>query len=318
MFKIFSLITVLLIAFGIGSNDSCNALGISIGAGVIRFKKAIFLFGILVLAGITLNGNTVMETVGKNIVKLPLPVVCLAMSVSAILIILSNWKKLPLSTHQVIIGSLIGAGIAYGATINLFSIQKILLAWLTSPLISGFIGYFFYKFMEKCLTGFAFFKIEKLLRIFLILSASLISFNTGANELATVVGPVAFSSQFSNIFYFYLLGSFSTFLGAFILSHKVIETIGKGIISMDPLSGFSAQFSAGLCVMLFTWLGFPVSTTYCIIGAISGTGLTKGVQTVKISLLKKIILNWFLSFTFSILSSYFLTYLFFNFILTLK
>lgn len=63
------LLTSFLIAFAIGSNDASNALSISIGAGVIKFKKAVFLFGILVFTGIWLNGNKVMETVGKNLIQ---------------------------------------------------------------------------------------------------------------------------------------------------------------------------------------------------------------------------------------------------------
>jgi PiT family inorganic phosphate transporter len=39
----------------------------------------------------------------------------------------------------------------------------------------------------------------------------------------------------------------------------------------------------------------PISTTYCIIGSISGVGMVKGLKTVKIELIKKILLNWVLA-----------------------
>jgi PiT family inorganic phosphate transporter len=79
------------------------------------------------------------------------------------------------------------------------------------------------------------------------------------------------------------------------LSPRVIETVSRGITVLDPFSGFAAQFGAGTCVLLFTSLGMPVSTTYCIIGAITGVGILKGMGTVRFHLLKRILLAWILA-----------------------
>jgi PiT family inorganic phosphate transporter len=92
-----------------------------------------------------------------------------------------------------------------------------------------------------------------------------------------------------------LIGTTLLWIGAFLLSERVIETVGKGITSLDAFSGFSAQFSAGISVLIFTTLGMPVSTTYCIIGGIVGVGVLKGIRTIKINLLKKILLSWVLT-----------------------
>jgi len=75
----------------------------------------------------------------------------------------------------------------------------------------------------------------------------------------------------------------------------VVETVGKNITTLDPISGFSAQSSAGITVFLFTLIGMPVSTTYCLIGGIVGVGLLKGVKTVKIKLIKRIVTMWVIS-----------------------
>ncbi len=53
----------------------------------------------------------------------------------------------------------------------------------------------------------------------------------------------------------FFLGAFFVFLGAVLLSNRVIETVGKGITALDPYSGFAAQLGAGSCVLLFTFLG---------------------------------------------------------------
>lgn len=294
MAELIPLAACILLAFGIGSNDTSNALGICIGAGIIKLRKALFLFGCLVFVGFIISGQTVMKTVGKDLVETNLSILSISLSVSALLIIFSNWKKLPLSTHQVIIGSLTGSGIASGAYVNYLSLFEIIFSWIISPPAAFLSALLFYKIMEKTLSKLPFFRIERILKFLLLASGMLIAYNTGANELATILGPVIHSGLIGKI-QASLVGSFFLFLGAVVLSHRVIETIGKGITTLDPYSGFAAQFGAGICVLTFTFLGMPVSTTYCIIAGIIGVGMSKGMHTVKIDLIKKIITNWFLA-----------------------
>lgn len=300
-----AVVASLLIAFGIGSNDASNALSICIGSGIIKLKRAIFLFGILVFLGILLQGQKVMNTVGKNIVDVNLLIAIVALAISSILIIISNWRKLPLSTHQVIIGSLIGSAVASDSTVNITSIITIVISWIISPFVAMSFSFLIYKTLEKTLSNFSFFQIEKLLRSFLIFSGMLISYNTGANELATVLGPLMHSGIEINRVLLFSIASIMVFSGAILLSHRVIETVGKGITTLDPYSGFAAQFGAGACVLFFTFLGMPISTTYCIIGGISGVGLTKGINTVKLGLLKKIAINFVVTPSLAFLLGYF-------------
>lgn len=293
----------LLIAFGIGSNDTSNALGICIGCGVIKIRRALLLFGCFVLIGILVQGQKVMRTVGKDLVEVNPSIIGISLSVAAVLIIISNWKKLPLSTHQVIIGSLVGSGVASGTAVNFTAILEIIVSWIISPLVAFFSALFLYKAMEKTISKLSLFRIERILRSLLILSGILIAYNTGANELATILGPVIHSGLIEQM-RASLIGSLFVFLGAVILSHRVIETIGKGITTLDPYSGFAAQFGAGMCVMFFTFLGMPISTTYCIIGGISGVGMSKGMKTVKLDLIKKIMANWVVAPSLAFLISF--------------
>ena len=293
----------ILIAFGIGSNDTSNALGICIGCGVIKLRKALLVFGVFVLLGILLQGQKVMNTVGKDLLVVTLPIIGISLSVAAVLIIISNWKKLPLSTHQVIIGSLAGSGVASGAAVNFMAFVEIIVSWIISPVVAFFSALFLYRAMEQTISKLSLFRIERILRALLLLSGILIAYNTGANELATILGPVIHSGLIEKM-RASLIGSLFVFLGAVILSHRVIETIGKGITTLDPYSGFAAQFGAGMCVLFFTFLGMPISTTYCIVGAISGVGMSKGMKTVKLGLIRKIIANLVLAPSLAFLISF--------------
>ncbi len=309
MIEIIPIIACILIAIAIGSNDTSNALGICIGCGIIKFKKAVLLFGFIVLLGIFLHGQKVMITVGKDIVEVNLSTLSISFMVSAFIIIFSNLFKIPLSIHQILIGSLAGAAMGFQTVVNYMKLGEILLSWLISPFVALLFAFGIYNLMERTISKLSFVRIERLLRILLLISGFLIAYNTGANELATVLGPVIYSGLLDRTSSF-VLGALFVFLGAFFLSYRLIETIGKGITAIDPYSGFAAQFGAGCAVMLFTFLGMPISTTYCIIGAISGVGLVKGMGTVNLSFIKKTLLNFFLAPVSACIISYVIAKLF--------
>ena len=289
-----SLLGSVFIAFVIGSNDTANALGICIGCNIITFKRAVRYFGLLVFLGMLLQGAKVMKTVGHDLLSVNVSIVGAALVISGLLIALANWKRLPLSSHQVIIGSITGAGTASGIPINTSSVLKISLSWVLSPLGALLFAFLFYRLMELTLSRLPVLRVERILRGLLVVSGFLIAYNTGANELATVLGGPVYAGLFTPL-QASIGGALLVFLGATLLSPRVIETVSKGITLLDPFSGFAAQFGAGTCVLLFTTLGMPVSTTYCVIGAITGVGLLKGMETVRFHLLKKILLGWLLA-----------------------
>ncbi len=293
MLEYLPILACMLMAVGMGSNDTSNAVGICIGCGILKLKRAILFFGILVLVGIVMQGERVMRTVGKDIVQVDMAVLSISCIVAAALIIGSNWKKIPLSVLQVLIGSLAGAGAGAGLEVNYGKLGQIVFSWVVSPFIALILANLTYRGIERVLSRYPVFSIERTLRVLLLASSSLIAYNLGANSLATILGPVVHGGVLGTHQAF-LAGSLFVFLGAYFLSYRVIDTIGKGITALDPISGFTAQFSAGVCILLFTFLGMPISTTYCIIGAISGVGFVKGMGTVRKELIVKILRNWIL------------------------
>jgi len=294
MIEIASIIASLLIAFSIGSNDTSNSFGICIGVGTITMKKALYLLGFFVLAGTILQGQKVMKTVGGEILQVNLEILVLSLIVSSILIISSNVNKFPISSHQVIIGSLAGSGLVFGASINTLTLQKIITSWAISPFVAFFFSILIFALMEKTLSKLPVFAIESALRTLILLSGIILAYNVGANELSTAFGPIVYSGLMTPL-QAALMGSLLVWTGAYLLSGRVIDTICKGITKIEVYSGFAAQLAAGLTVLLFTQFGMPVSTTYCLIGGIYGVGFLKGMSTVNLGLLRNMFLNWILT-----------------------
>jgi inorganic phosphate transporter, PiT family len=64
---------------------------------------------------------------------------------------------------------------------------------------------------------------------------------------------------------------------------------------MDPAQGFAAQGVGATVIMAASHVGFPLSTTHVISGAIMGTGAAKRVSAVRWGVAGNIVTAWVLT-----------------------
>jgi phosphate/sulfate permease len=166
--------------------------------------------------------------------------------------------------------------------------------------------------------------VEKMFVYLQIMSACYVAFAHGANDVSNAIGPLAAVldvlnngtiSQTSQIPSWLLaLGGFGIVLGLATWGWRVIETIGKKITELTPTRGFCAEFGAATTILLASKLGLPISTTHCLVGAVLGVGLARGLSALNLNMLREIVLSWIItipaSAAISILCFYGLRYIF--------
>jgi phosphate/sulfate permease len=138
-----------------------------------------------------------------------------------------------------------------------------------------------------------------------IISACLVAFAHGANDVANAIGPVAavlsvlqtnqLDAQCSIPSWLLLLGGVGIILGLATWGWRVIETIGKKITELTPTRGFAAEFGAAATILLASKLGLPISTTHALVGAICGVALTQGIKTLNLTMIKDIMISWIIT-----------------------
>ena len=148
-------------------------------------------------------------------------------------------------------------------------------------------------------------RVESIFRRLQILTSCYVAIAHGANDVANAIGPVAgiysilktgeIGSKVEVPLWLLAIGGTGIALGISTWGHKVMETIGKKITKLSNTRGFTIDFSAATSVLIASKLGMPVSTTHAVVGAVVGIGLARGLDTLDLGLLKKIVYSWFLT-----------------------
>jgi PiT family inorganic phosphate transporter len=86
-------------------------------------------------------------------------------------------------------------------------------------------------------------------------------------------------------------------LGTYSGGWRIMRTLGRRIIHLDPARGFSAE-SVGAAVLYTTAFVYqaPISTTHVITSAVMGAGATKRFSAVRWGMARSIVTAWVLTF----------------------
>jgi PiT family inorganic phosphate transporter len=147
--------------------------------------------------------------------------------------------------------------------------------------------------------------IEKIFAKLQLMSACLMAFSHGANDVANAIGPLAAAVSVITTGaivtntgvppWTLALGGFGIVFGLATWGWRVIETIGRRITELTPTRGFAAEFSAATTVLVASGLGIPLSTTHTLVGSVLGVGFARGIEALNIGVTRDIIISWIIT-----------------------
>lgn len=133
--------------------------------------------------------------------------------------------------------------------------------------------------------------LRKLFNLPLVISAALLSFAHGANDVANAVGPLAaivFTARADTVsvavdipLWVMVIGAFGISLGLVLFGPKLIRMVGEQITKLNPMRAFCVALSAAITVIIASALGLPVSSTHTAVGAIFGVGFFREWYTTR-------------------------------------
>ncbi|ETR80605.1 putative low-affinity inorganic phosphate transporter [Chlamydia pneumoniae B21] len=145
---IFVLLCGFYTSWNIGANDVANAVGPSVGSGVLTLRQAVVIAAIFEFFGALLLGDRVAGTIESSIVSVTNPMIASGdymYGMTAALLATGVWLQLasffgwPVSTTHSIVGAVIGFGLVLGKGTIIYwnSVGIILISWILSLLWVG-------------------------------------------------------------------------------------------------------------------------------------------------------------------------------------
>jgi PiT family inorganic phosphate transporter len=305
------LILVVVVALGFdftnGFHDTANAIATSVSTRALTPRMAVLIAAAANLAGAFVT-TAVAKTVGKGIIDTNLATnkTVLAALVGAIVWnLLTWWFGLPSSSSHALIGGLVGAALVQSGSKGVEwhgLAHKVIIPALIAPVLAFAAAFalllaIFWVFFRMTI-GVA----NRTFRLGQLVSGTFVAFTHGANDAQKTMGVIALA-LFTNgsIDHFYIpkwvvvAAGLAIALGTYVGGWRVMRTLGQRIFDMEPATGFSAQTAAGATIYLATHLGYPLSTTHVISGAVMGSGATKRLSAVRWGVAGNIVAAWLLT-----------------------
>ena len=128
--------------------------------------------------------------------------------------------------------------------------------------------------------------VATLFRLPLVVSAALLSFAHGANDVANAIGPFAAIvsaietghgdvAGISLPFWVLAIGAIGLALGLALFGPRLIRRVGEQITKLNEIRAYCAALSAAITGLVASALGMPVSSTHIAVGAVFGVGFLR-------------------------------------------
>jgi PiT family inorganic phosphate transporter len=308
---IITIVVALAFDFTNGFHDTANAVATSVSTRALSPRRAVAIAALANLAGAFVT-TAVAKTVGSGLIDIGLATAqtILAALIGAIVWnMLTWWRGLPSSSSHALIGGLIGAALAQSGSngVQWGSLtDKVVLPSLVSPLV-GFLGaavllLAIYWVFSRVTPGIA----NRGFRYAQLVSGTFVAFTHGANDAQKTMGVIALAlflhehpagsdAEFTIPTWVVAAAGLALGAGTYIGGWRIMRTMGQRIFKMEPPSGFAAQTSCAATLYATAHLGFPVSTTHVISGAVMGAGATQKFSAVRWGVAGNILTAWVLT-----------------------
>ena len=291
-----------------GFHDAANAIATSVSTRALTPRAALIMAALMNLLGAFL-GTGVAQTVGSGIVELPEATASLVVVLAALLgaiswNLITWWFGLPSSSSHALIGGLIGATLASVGIVKWAGVvEKVLIPMVVSPVVGFLVAYLL---MTAILWAFRRAnpgRVNRGFRIAQSFSAAAMALGHGLQDaqktmgvmtLALVVG--GYQSDFEVQWWVIVLAATALAAGTYAGGWRIMRTLGRRIVHLDPPRGFAAETTAASVLYTAAFVFHaPISTTHTITSAVMGVGATKRLSAVRWGVAGNIVTAWVLT-----------------------
>lgn len=292
-----------------GFHDAANAIATSVSTGALTPRVALAMAAVMNFVGAFL-GQKVAQTVSDTISP---PsgvhglVIVMAGLLGAITWNMITWYYgLPSSSSHALIGGLVGAAVAASVGVSWdVVLEKVVIPMILSPLVAFSLGFAamvaIMWLFRRANPG----KANRGFKIAQTISAAAMALGHGLQDAQKTMGVIflalltgGFVSSGDPLPLWVIFSAAAAIsLGTYSGGWRIMRTLGRRIIHLDPPRGFAAESVAAsvLYTTAYVWEA-PISTTHTITSAVMGVGATKRLSAVRWGVARSILTAWVLTF----------------------
>jgi inorganic phosphate transporter, PiT family len=303
---------VIVVALGFdytnGFHDAANAIATSVATRALTPRAALVMAAGMNLLGAFL-GTEVATTVGSGIIDAPQGasglLVVLAALVGAIAWnLVTWWLGLPSSSSHALIGGLVGAALASAGTVQWKGVlDKVVVPMVVSPIVGFVLAALVMVALLWVFRRGSPGPLSRGFRRAQTFSAAAMALGHGLQDAQKTMGVIVlalvvggYHEGFDVPWWVILLSAGALSAGTYSGGWRIMRTLGRRIIDLDPPRGFAAEVTAS-AVLYTTAFVFaaPISTTQTITSSILGVGATKRLSAVRWGVAGNIAVAWVLT-----------------------
>ena len=275
-------------AWSIGAHYTGAVMGMPHALKAIGAWPALLLMAPLAFLGATLASHEVEKRVGSGLTGSPLSIEAevVVIGVAFAVTTFFNRFKMPTSTIQILVFSVVGVTLATGGTVRWGAIGRLAVVWVLAPIAAIGLGFVFTLVLDRLSLG-------RRIGTVLVVVGAVAAFAMGANDVSNASGALVGTGTFSPLAAG-ALGGAAIAVGVLTWGKPLLRRVAFEIVEVDRAMATAAQFVQAGVVLAAVAFGFFTSMNQALVGAMAGAGFARGRETVHLETLVSILQGWVL------------------------
>lgn len=285
-------LTALAFAWSMGAHYTGACMGMPYATKTIPLRPALILMAIMTLIGASFLSHRVLTHIGHGVIvgRLETWPATIVIGVAFLLTTIFTQLRLPTSTIQILVFSLIGTAAVLGLGIQWRVILHLVVLWVLAPVVAFGLGFVFTRLFDLVRTFDAVGPAQLIGKALVVVGAAA-SLTMGANDVSNATA-VFLSVHFSGPLLAGVVGGIGLAVGVLTWGRPLLERVAFDVVRMDMKMATAAQLVQALVVLTAVGFGYFTSMNQALIGAMAGTGFARGRQTIDTRVILGIVRGW--------------------------
>jgi PiT family inorganic phosphate transporter len=285
-------------AWSIGAHYTGAVMGMPHALGAIGAWQALLLMAPLAFLGATFASHEVEKRVGSGLTegRLSVSQQVVVIGVAFAVTTFFNRFRMPTSTIQILVFSVVGVALATGTGVSWSSIGHLVGVWAAAPAAAIVLGLSLTFALDRLPLGGR-------IGAALVAVGACAAFAMGANDVSNASGALVGTGTLGPLAAG-AIGGAGIALGVLTWGKPLLRRVAFEIVEVDRAMATAAQLVQAGVVLAAVAFGFFTSMNQALVGAMAGAGFARGRETVHLSTLLSILQGWVLGPASSIAAGY--------------